>query len=684
MSLSTKQASRAIRSVTSLSATRRTYSKCLRAPISSHRLIATQGSVLHKSKEFASHKQHAQINAQSRFISSNSQGQWTPPDISSRPVAVLGGGVLGRRIASSWVAAGYEVILCDLNEQQRNAATHYIEHSREEFSKITGNKREYANFSTTDSMESAVKNAWLVVEALPEKLDLKISMMGQLDQHAPHDCILASNSSSYKSRLMLDKVGADGRKRVCNMHYYMPPGNNVVELMTCGETQGEVLSFLKSKLEDAGMTPAIARKESTGFIFNRLWAAVKRETLLIMAEGVSEPKEIDKLFQTMFKDNPVGPCGMMDAVGLDTVAFIEDNYVQERHLDSTARDWLQKNFVEKGKLGAKSGKGGLYPPGETTKSSKDERGHHDNLAAPRLYFLDIGLGSNVVDLQKAITAGKIMTASADGSNVRELVGGQSMPDGIDVSISSGKLFWTNMGKSPSSNNGSVMSANLDGSNVQTIIPEGQVHTPKQIKIDHDNKKLYFCDREGLRIHRCDFDGNNHEIIVQTGDFTTNDISDQTKWCVGIAVDAQAGKFYWSQKGPSKAGQGRIFRANIHMPEGETASSRSDTELLFDNLPEPIDLEFEPKSQTLYWTDRGEYPLGNTLNSAYVGEGEMRVKTLARHFHEAIGLKIDAVNQHIYITDLGGTVYRFNMDGSDKKKIYETDSAYSGIALAHLH
>lgn len=622
-----------------------------------------------------------------RSISSSTRTEWTAPDISSRQVAVLGGGVLGRRIAASWVAAGYEVILCDLNDEQRNAATHYIEHSREEYSKITRNERKHAKFTTTESMESAVKHAWLVIEALPEKLDLKIQMMGQLDQHASHDCILASNSSSYKSRLMLDKVDASRRLRVCNMHYYMPPGNNVVELMTCGETDDNVLSFLKSKLEDAGMTPAVARKESTGFIFNRLWAAVKRETLLIMAEGVSEPKEIDKLFMTMFRNNPVGPCGMMDAVGLDTVAFIEDNYVQERHLDSTARDWLQKNFVEKGKLGAKSGKGGLYPPGETTKSSKEEGGHHDNLAAPRLYFLDIGMGSNVVDLQKATTSGKIMTASADGSNVRELVGDQSMPDGIDVSISSGKLFWTNMGKSPSGDNGSIMSANLDGSDVKTIIQEGQVHTPKQIKIDHDNKKLYFCDREGLRIHRCNFDGSEHEIIIQTGNHQTQDIEDQTKWCVGIAVDPKAGKFYWSQKGPSKAGKGRIFRANMSMPEGQTASSRSDTELLFDKLPEPIDLELEPESQTLFWTDRGEYPLGNTLNSAYVGmdsADEMKVKTLARHFHEAIGLKIDSVNQHIYITDLGGTVYRFNIDGSEKKKIYETDSAYSGIALAHLN
>ena len=630
---------------------------------------------------------------QIRSASGSAQPQWTAPDTSSRPVAVLGGGVLGRRIACSWVAAGYKVILCDINEEQRNAATHYIEHHVDEYAKLSGNQAGgNERFTTVSDIKAAVEHAWLVVEALPEKLPLKIDIMAQLDQQAPKDCILASNSSSYKSRFMLDKVDVGSRHRVCNMHYYMPPGNNVVELMTCGETHADILPFLQSKLQNAGMQPAVARKESTGFIFNRLWAAIKRESLLIMAEGVSEPAEIDKLFLTMFKNNPQGPCGMMDAVGLDTVAFIESNYVQERGIDPTARDWVQKNFVEKGKLGAKSGKGGLYPAGETTPGSKGESGHHANLAAPRLYFLDIGIGGNVTDMKSVVTSGKIMTASADGSNVRELVGGQAMPDGIDVSISTGRIFWTNMGTSPASNNGSVMSAKLDGTNVQAIIPEGQIHTPKQLKIDHENKKLYICDREGLRVHRCDFDGGNHEIILQTGDVGTSDVEDQTKWCVGIAVDPQAGKFYWSQKGPSKAGKGRIFRANMKMAAGETASSRSDTELLFDRLPEPIDLEYEPESQTLYWTDRGEYPLGNTLNKAYVGstarveagtKEETGVVTLARHFHEAIGLKLDAVNRHIYSTDLGGTVYRFDMDGGGKKKIYETDSAYSGIALAHL-
>lgn len=595
----------------------------------------------------------------------------------------MGGGVLGRRIACSWIAAGYQVILCDLDAGQRNAAKEYACHHVEEYNKVTGLHRNPGQLTVVSEMEAAVKTAWIVIEALPEKLSLKISILGQLDQHAPKDCILATNSSSYKSSEMLEKVSPERRTLVCNTHYYMPPGNNTVEIMTCGLTNTAVLEFVREKLEDAGMTTAIARKESTGLIFNRLWAAIKRETLLILAEGVSEPEEIDKLFVTMFKNSPTGPCGLMDAVGLDTVAFIEDHYVNERHIDSTARDWLQENYVKEGKLGAKSGKGGLYPPGATTRASKDASSHHDNLAAPRLYFLDIGLGGEGNDLPSLTTAGKILTASADGSNMREIVTGQSLPDGIDVSISAGKIFWTNMGTSPNANNGSVMSADLDGANIQTVIPEGKVHTPKQIKIDHTNQKLYVSDREGMRIHRCDFDGSKHEIIVQTGDGKTSSLDDQRKWCVGIAIDPSGGKFYWTQKGPSKAGQGRIFRANIVTPEAEDASSRSDIELLFGSLPEPIDLDFDAGSKTLYWTDRGEHPVGNTLNAANVQGAEREIKTLARHFREAIGLALDPTNQHIYLTDLGGTVYRMNMDGSEKRKIYDTDSAYSGIALAYM-
>ena len=91
--------------------------------------------------------------------------------------------------------------------------------------------------------------------------------------------------------------------------------------------------------------------------------------------------------------------------------------------------------------------------------------------------------------------------------------------------------------------------------------------------------------------------------------------DLTKWCVGVTVDPDRGQIYWTQKGPDNAGKGRIFRAKIDIPNGETAANRTDIELLFDGLPEPIDLELDLKNRFVYWTDRGDPPLGNTVNRA---------------------------------------------------------------------
>lgn len=196
----------------------------------------------------------------------------------------------------------------------------------------------------------------------------------------------------------------------------------------------------------------------------------------------------------------------------------------------------------------------------------------------------------------------------------------------------------------------------------------------------------------MRVMRSNLDGSQHETLVQTGDFKNEkDAADQMKWCVGISVNRKEGKFYWTQKGLSKGGKGRIFRANIEMPDGQNAASRSDIELLFSGLPEPIDLEVDEDTQTLFWTDRGDPPAGNSLNAVKVGqlrglkEGEKspEYEILARQLHEAIGLKLDGVNKHVYLTDLGGSVYQYGMNGKGKKKVYDEECTFSGIGLAYI-
>src|SRR4029079_2218218 len=147
-----------------------------------------------------------------------------------------------------------------------------------------------------------------------------------------------------------------------------------------------------------------------------------------------------------------------------------------------------------------------------------------------------------------------------------------------------------------------------------IVPPGGTFTPKQLYLDKANGKLYWSDREGMRVMRANLDGSQIETLVQTGE-SENDRRDQTRWCVGIAVDPKQRLIYWTQKGADNAGVGRIFGAGIEIPEGETAANRSDVEVFFDGLPEPIDLEIDPQHRVLYWTDRGNAPSGNTVNRA---------------------------------------------------------------------
>ena len=214
------------------------------------------------------------------------------------------------RIGCVWASGGYEVLIYDPNLDQCVQAQEYITQNVRAYAQKTG--KTPGNFETTSSLAQAVENAWLVVECVPEKLEAKTKIFGDLTALARGDAILATNSSSYRSSEMLDEVPEDCKSRILNMHYYMPPNCMVVELMTDGFTDPAIIEYLVDRLREVGTLPYVARKESTGFIFNRLWAAVKRETLTILAEGVSTPEEIDSMWTEMFVKGSSLPCRTMD------------------------------------------------------------------------------------------------------------------------------------------------------------------------------------------------------------------------------------------------------------------------------------------------------------------------------------------------------------------------------------
>ncbi len=209
-----------------------------------------------------------------------------PSNVDTRPVAVIGGGTLGRRIAAMFAAGGADVRIFDLSAAQRAAAVVYATEQAPGIRDRLGLTAPHTGtVEATADLPGAVERAWMVVEAVPEKRDLKTDVLGTLDRLAAADAILASNSSSFATSELIDKV--EHVERVLNTHYQMPPDLNAVELMSDGSTDEHIIPVLMAKLPQYGLVPFHVRGQSDGFILNRVWAAIKRECLMVVAEGVA-------------------------------------------------------------------------------------------------------------------------------------------------------------------------------------------------------------------------------------------------------------------------------------------------------------------------------------------------------------------------------------------------------------
>lgn len=199
----------------------------------------------------------------------------------------------------------------------------------------------------------------MVVECIPEIKKAKVELLGQLDKWCEDDTIIATISSSYKSNDLIDQVSEKGRARVLNTHYFQPPELPPVEIMSCGYTDPAIIDLLVVELREIGLDPVVAKKQSTGLIYNRIWAAMKREIMMVLADGVGAPEDIDKLFRYSFQAKGA-PCDLMDKVGLQTVCNIEEHYIEERgNIPRYPVDFIGREYIDKGSLGVMTGKG-LY------------------------------------------------------------------------------------------------------------------------------------------------------------------------------------------------------------------------------------------------------------------------------------------------------------------------------------
>ena len=284
-----------------------------------------------------------------------------------------------------------------------------------------------------------------------------------------------------------------------------------------------------------------------------------------------------------------------------------------------------------------------------------------------------------------LSGGRVLSLAPDGSDCKVIATGCRLPDGVAVDARAGHVYWTEMGQLKR-NDGSIERADLDGRNRVTIVAPGDTFTPKQIHLERATGKLYWCDREGMRVMRVNLDGSQIETLVDTSQGDGRPGPDPTKWCVGITVDAARGQLYWTQKGPDNGELGRICRASLEIPKGESADKRSDVEVLFDRLPEPIDLELDLRRRILYWTDRGDPPRGNTVNRAPLDAKPGRDQApeiLLTHLMEGIGLALDLDGDRMFVTDFAGSIYSARLDGSESRTLLYGQGNLTGVAYAEL-
>ena len=189
----------------------------------------------------------------------------------------------------------------------------------------------------------------------------------------------------------------------------------------------------------------------------------------------------------------------------------------------------------------------------------------------------------------------------------------------------------------------------------------------------------------MRVQRSNVNGSSVEALVTTGT-TATDRMDESRWCVGMAIDTAGGWFYWSQKGGDNEGVGSIRRAHIQMPAGQTSTNRNDIEILFSGLPEPIDLELDLEAGMIYWADRGDdtinrAPIAIPAGSTAATRADRQI--IVRQVPEAIGVAIDKRRGRLYYTGGTGSSGARTWTAATSRRSPSSGGAFTGIVVVDL-
>lgn len=273
-------------------------------------------------------------------------------------IAVIGAGQMGNGIAQVAASAGYEVLMIDIKEEYVDRGMATIQKSlsklvsKERISQSDADDTLARISTTTDRGECA--DVDLVVEAVPEILDLKTSIFSELDKICKPECILASNTSSISISTIANATNRP--EKVIGMHFMNPvPIMKLVEIINGDQTSEATNSSVVEAAEKMGKI-ALSCNDSPGFVSNRILCPMLNEAILTLEEGVAEPEAIDGIMK-LGMNHPIGPLALSDLIGLDTVLHIMNVLHEGLNDDKYAPAKLLQEMVDEGKLGRKSGEG---------------------------------------------------------------------------------------------------------------------------------------------------------------------------------------------------------------------------------------------------------------------------------------------------------------------------------------
>jgi 3-hydroxybutyryl-CoA dehydrogenase len=275
-----------------------------------------------------------------------------------RRIAVLGAGTMGHGIAHAAIAAGYETRMYDVTTvavDNGRAAIEQIVHKGVELGKVSASDADamQKRLSVTTDLPAALDGAGLVIEAAPEKIDLKLALFAEIERSAPPSAVIASNTSALSITEMAGSL--KNPARVAGMHFFNPVQKmKLIEIVQALESASATIETIEHVAKRMGKETVLVR-ESPGFITTRVNASIGNEAFYMLMEGVASARDIDKALK-LGLNHPMGPFELVDLVGLDTRLSILE-YLH-RSLGEKYRPCpLLAQYVRAGRLGKKVGRG---------------------------------------------------------------------------------------------------------------------------------------------------------------------------------------------------------------------------------------------------------------------------------------------------------------------------------------